>query len=150
MRRAGLITLGLFVSLVALANPIAVDPSSATSFHSPAFWALLAESVVVAALVAVFGLAPVPMFLGYFLTNVIVFSAFFLPLLEKTGSGLGILTLELCVVLLDGTILLLLSRVRAFRGARYRAFNWWRAGLVSAVGNIFSFLVGWIASGSLL
>ena len=151
MRRAGLIALALFVSFVALANPIPVGPpSSLATFHSPVFWGLLIESIAVGVLMAFFGFAPVPMFLCYFLTNVIVFTVFFLPLLEKADSGLGILALELCVVLLDGTILLLLSRVRVFRGPRYRLFNWWRAGLVSTVGNLVSFLVGWVGYGSLL
>jgi hypothetical protein len=144
LRRYIPIALCSLLPLTARANPVILDPSSLIAFGVVAFWALVIEAAVVALLLTFSGLAPLRIFGGFFVTNLAVFCFFFYPLLRR----IPLPALEALVVAVDGAAIKLLSSLGSFQQDEFRGVTWLRAGLVALVGNVASFFVGVIASGS--
>ena len=135
----------LLVPLVASANPVILNPSSLLAFYIVAFWAFVVEAGVVALLLAFRGIAPLRVFMAYFVANAAVFFFLFQPLLEGSSS-LPVLALEALVVLIDGLVIKLLVTLAAFQGDNYRGVGWLRSTLISGIGNGLSYFVGYIAT----
>jgi hypothetical protein len=140
-----LVAVFLLTPLVACANPVIVNPSSLLAFCVVAFWALVIEAGVVALLLAFRGVAPLRVFIAYFIVNAAVFLFLFQPLLEGSKS-LPVPVLELLVVLIDGAAIKLLATLNSFQGENYRGVSWLTATIVSCVGNGLSYFVGYIAT----
>lgn len=144
MRRWIPIVLCLLMPLVARANPCIINPSSLIAFGIVAFWALVVEAGIVALLLTFSGLAPLKVFVGFFLANVAVFLFVFCPLQQRMALPL----LEAMVVAIDAVSIKILSSLSGFQGESYRRVSWLFAGFVSLAGNAASFFVGVIASGA--
>ncbi len=138
------IILFLLMPVVAHANPYILNPSSLIAFGVIAFWALVVEAGIVALLLAFAGLAPLKVFGGFFVANVVVFLFIFCPLQQRIALPF----LEAIVVIIDTTSIKLLSRISALQGESFRGLGWLFAGLTSLAGNATSFWIGVIASGS--
>ena len=91
----------LFIPLVASANPVMLNPWSLIAFYVVAFWSFVVEAGVVALLLTFSGIAPLHVFIAYFVANAAVFFFLFQPLLEGSSSP-PVLVLEALVVLIDG------------------------------------------------
>ena len=135
----------LLIPLVASANPVMLNPSSLIAFAVVAFWAFVVEAGVVSLLLAFRGIAPLRVFMAYFVANGAVFFFLFQPLLEG-NSSLPVFALEALVVLIDGLIIKLLVTIAAFQGDNYRGVGWLRSTVISGIGNGLSYLVGYIAA----
>ena len=141
MRRSGsgmlrLILTGtcLLTPVAASANPVILDASSLLAFYVVAFWAFVVEAGIVPLLLTFRGVAPLRVFIGYFIANATVFFFIFQPLLEASSSP-PVLVLEGLVVLIDGLVIKLLVTLAAFQGDNYRGVGWLRAALISGIGN---------------
>ena len=145
VRQRLLIAACLFIPLVASANPVMLDPSSLLAFYIVAFWAFVIEAGVVALLLAFRGIAPLRVFMAYFVANAAVFFFVFQPLLEASSSP-PVLALEALVVLIDGLVIKLLVTSAAFQGDNYRGVSWLRSTVISGLGNGLSYFVGYIAT----
>lgn len=139
------ISICLLTPLVAHANPVILDPSSLLAFCVVTFWAFVVEAGVVALLLAFRGVAPLRVFVGYFVANAGVFFFLFQPLLESNNSP-PVLLLELVVVVFDGLIIKLLATLAPFQGDNYRGVSWLGSTLISGIGNGLSYFVGCIAA----
>jgi hypothetical protein len=142
--RRSLTAICLLIPLAASANPVMLNPSSLIAFYIVAFWAFVVEAGVVTLLLTFRGVAPLRVFVGYFIANVAVFFFLFQPLLEG-GSSPPVLALEALVVLIDGLIIKLLVTLGGFQGDNFRGVSWVRSTLVSGIGNALSYFVGYIA-----
>ncbi len=136
----------MLIPAVALANPVAVNPSSFLAFSFVAFAALVVEAGVVALMLFFAGVTPWPFFIGFFFTNLAVFLFVFRPLLEHETAPWFVL--EVLVVALDAVAIKLLSQLDFLQGEGYRGVGWRLAGVVALVGNGASFFVGVIANGA--
>ena len=56
------------------------------------------------------------------------------------------LVLEALVVILDGLAIKFLTSLNPFQGDGYRRVGWWRAFVISCIGNAASYFIGTIAS----
>jgi len=108
----------LLVPLAASANPVMLDPSSLLAFYVVAFWAFVVEAGIVALLLTFRGVAPLRVFIGYFIANAAIFFFLFQPLLERSSSP-PVLVLEALVVLVDGLVIKLLVTLAAFQDDNY-------------------------------
>lgn len=135
----------LLIPLVASANPVMLNPSSLIAFFVVAFWAFVVEAGVVALLLAFRGVAPLRVFIGYFIANAAVFIFLFQPLLMGSNSP-PVLALEALVVLIDGLVIKLLITLAAFQGDNYRGVGWLRSTVISGIGNGLSYFIGYIAT----
>ena len=133
----------VFMPLMAVANPVIVDPSSLLAFAMVAFWAFVVESGIVALLLALCGLQPLRIFTAYFLVKVAVFFFVFQPLLERNWS---VPLLEFLVVCFNGLTIKILAGFGGMQTDDYCRLGWLRALLISLLGNAASFFVGVIAS----
>jgi hypothetical protein len=88
------------------------------------------------------GVAPLPLFVAYFILNGAVFLCFFQPLLWI--GALPVPVLEGIVVLVDALVIRLLAARGAFQGDRYRGVGWLSSLLASGIGNALSYLVGYL------
>lgn len=140
-----LMAIFLLVPLVASANPVMLNPSSLVAFAVVAFWAFVVEAGVVALLLAFRGIAPLRVFMAYFVANAVVFFPLFQPLLEG-NSSLPVFALEALVVQIDGLSIKLLVTIPAFQADNYRGVSWLRSTVISGIGNGLSYLVGYIAT----
>ena len=145
VRQRLLIAACLFIPLVASGNPVMLDPSSLLAFYIVAFWAFVIEAGVVALLLAFRGIAPLRVFMAYFVANAAVFFFVFQPLLEASSNP-PVLALEALVVLVDGLVIKLLVTFAAFQGDNYRGVSWLRSTVISGLGNGLSYFVGYIAT----
>jgi hypothetical protein len=143
--RRSLTAICLLIPLVASANPVMLNPSSLIAFFVVAFWAFVVEAGIVALLLAFRGVAPLRVFIAYFVANAAVFFLLFEPLLERSSSPL-VLALEALVVLIDGLVIKLLVTLDYFQGDNYRGVGWLRSLLLSGVGNGLSYFIGYIAT----
>jgi hypothetical protein len=134
----------LFIPLVASANPVMLKPSSLIAFYVVAFWAFVVEAGVVSLLLTFREVAPLRLFIGYFIANAAVFFFLFQPLLEGSNSP-SVLVVEALVVLIDGLIIKLLVTLEGFRGDNFRGVSWLRSTAISGIGNGLSYFVGYIA-----
>ncbi len=139
------ISICLLTPWVARANPVILDPSSLLAFCVVAFWAFIVEAGVVALLLALRGVAPLRVFVGYFVSNAGVFFFLFQPMLEASSS-LPVLALEALVVLIDGLVIKLLVTLAPFQGDNYRGVSWLRSTVISGIGNGLSYFVGYLAA----
>jgi hypothetical protein len=145
MRQRILITVCLFLPLVARANPVMLNPSSLLAFCIVVFWSFVVEAGVVALLLACRGAAPLRVFMAYFVANAAVFIFLFQPLLVG-GSSPPVLALEALVVFIDGLIIKLLVTFDGFQGDNYRGVGWLRSTVISGVGNGLSYFIGYVAT----
>ena len=143
--RRSLTAICLLIPLVASANPVILDPSSLIAFFVVAFWAFVIEAGVVALLLTFRGVAPLRVFVAYFVANAAVFIFLFQPLLMGSSNP-PVLALEVLVVLIDGLIIKLLIALDYFQGDNYRGVGWLRSTLTSGIGNSLSYFVGYIAT----
>ncbi len=130
----------LLVASTVRANPVMLDGGSLVAFPIVAVSALVLEAGVVALLLTLSGLAPVPAFGGYFLTNLFVFVSLFSARL--LGHTIPIPLFELIAVVADGICIKLLTAFDVFQGDDFQGVSWLRAGLISCAGNATSFFVG--------
>jgi hypothetical protein len=130
---------------LASANPVILNPSSLMTFCVVAFWAMVVEAGVVALILAFRGVAPLPLFAAYFVVNSAVFLLLFQPVL-LTRPSFPVAVLEALVVLIDGMVIRLLVALGPFQGEGYRGVGWVRSLMTSGIGNVLSYLVGYIAS----
>jgi hypothetical protein len=135
----------LLTPLKASANPVMLAPSSLLAFYIVAFWAFVVEAGVVTLLLTFRGVAPLRVFLGYFIANAAVFFFVFQPLLEGSFN-LPVLVLEGLVVLIDGLVMKVLVTLAPFQGDNYRGVSWLRCSIVSGIGNSLSYFIGYIAT----
>lgn len=143
--RRSLTAICLLIPMVASANPVILNPLSLLAFCIVAFWAFVVEAGVVALLLAFRGIAPLRVFMAYFVANTAVFFFLFQPLLEGSNSP-PVLALEALVVLIDGLVIKLLVTLAAFQGDNYRGVGWLRSTLISGIGNGLSYFVGYVAT----
>lgn len=94
-----LIALCVFTPLATFANPVTIEPSSLLAFMVVAFWALAVEAALVALQLTFLGVHPWRIFLGYGVTNALVFLFVFEPLLSS--GKMSVPWLEALAVLLD-------------------------------------------------
>ena len=144
MRRWWFVPLFLLAASTAQGNPYILDPSSAIAFAVVALFALIVEAGVVALLLFFSGLSILPAFIGYCVTNVLVFLFVFWPLLDT----LPLLPLELLVVVADATAIKLIACIETVQGEDFNGLKWSRALVVSSTGNAISYFIGVIASRS--
>jgi len=78
----------MLMPVVARANPYILNPSSLIAFGVVAFWALVVEAGLVALLLAFAGLAPLKVFVGFFVANVAVFLLVFCLLQQRIALPL--------------------------------------------------------------
>lgn len=143
--RRSLTAICLLIPLAASANPVMLNPSSLIAFFVVACWAFVVEAGVVALLLTFRGIAPLRVFMGYFVANAGVFFFLFQPLLMWSSSP-PVLLLEALVVLIDGFIIKLLVTLDYFQGDNYRSVGWRRSTVTSAIGNGLSNFIGYIAT----
>jgi hypothetical protein len=129
---------------IAHANPVDVDPSSVVAFWVVVLFALVVEAGVATLTLAVSGIAPVRLFLGFLAANAAIYFLAFRPLLER--ETLPLAGLECGVVLADAAILRLLCAFEAFQSECFTRVTWAHALLAAGVGNGFSYFVGRVAS----
>jgi hypothetical protein len=132
------------VPLVAGANPVTIDGTSLIASCVVGFWAFIVEAGLVALLLTFSGADTIRVFLGYWLTNALVFFLFFHPVLSMEEVRIPLLAVELMVVVLDGGAIKLLMRFGQFQGDGFTGVSWWRALSISAVGNAASYFVGYL------
>ncbi len=125
------------------ANPVAIDPTSLIAFGIVVLAAFVVESGLVALTCTLSGVAPVRIFLAYFVTNSIVYVAFFYPILQK--EWVPLIVLELVVVAIDACAVKMLVRFDALQGFGFTEVSWKRALVASAIGNAASYFTGLIA-----
>jgi hypothetical protein len=135
----------LLIPLAASANPVMLNPSSLIAFYVVAFWAFVVEAGIIALLLTFRGVAPLRVFIAYFIANAGVFFVLFEPLLEGSTNP-PVLALEALVVLIDCLIIKRLVTFDYFQGDSYRGIGWRRSLLVSGVGNGLSYFIGCIAT----
>jgi hypothetical protein len=135
----------LLIPLAASANPVMLNPSSLIAFCVVVFWSFVVEAGVVALLLTFRGIAPLRVFIAYFVANAAVFFFLFQPLLEGSSSLPG-LVLEALVVLIDGLIIKLLVTLEGFQSDNFRGVSWLRSTAISGIGNGLSYFVGYIAT----
>lgn len=135
----------LLIPLAASANPVMLNPSSLIAFYVVAFWSFVVEAGVVALLLTFRGIAPLRVFIAYFVANAAVFFFLFQPQLKGSGSP-PVLVLEALVVLIDGLIIKLLVTLEGFQGDNFRGVSWLRSTAISGIGNGLSYFVGYIAT----
>ena len=143
--RLTLTAICLVAPLTASANPVMLDPSSLLAFYIVAFWAFVVEAGVITLLLTFRGVAPLRVFVGYFIANAAVFCFLFQPLLEGSINP-PVLVLEGLVVLIDGLVIKLLVTFAPFQGDNYRGVSWLRSTVISGVGNGLSYFIGYIAT----
>jgi hypothetical protein len=131
-----------FVPLALRANPVVIDPSSMLGFGVVAFSAMVVEAWIVALPLTFSGLAPLRIFGGFFLTNLLVFSLVFYPLLERIPLPVS----EMIVVLADDVAIKLLAHGWSFQQDEFGHLSWSRATAIAVVGNASSFFVGLMAT----
>lgn len=144
MRRGFLVVVGLLTPLVANANPVIINPASLLAFCYVAFWAFVVEAGLVALVLTFRGLAPLRVFIAFFIANGLVFFFLFQPLLDREWLPLPFL--ELVVVLIEGLVIKLLASLNALQGDDYGGVSWSFSTTISGVGNAASYLVGYYAS----
>jgi hypothetical protein len=139
----GFLVVSVLIPSSASANPVSIDPTSLIAFGVVAFWAFVIEAGIVALLVAFRGLAPLRVFMAYFLTNIAVFLFLFLPLL---GRKWPVLPLEILIVLVDSLCIKVLASLETFQGDQYRGVSWLRSTAIAGIANTASWFVGYVAS----
>ncbi len=144
MRRYLLIGLLILLPLAARADPVNLSGGSLVAIPVVALAALLVEAGVVALLLIARGAAVLPIFGGYFVTNLVVFIFLFCPMLMLWSVPLAVA--ELLVVIADALCIKLLVSFETFQGDNYEGVSWLRAGVISIIGNATSFVVGLIIS----
>ncbi|MCX6930184.1 MAG: hypothetical protein NT154_44290 [Verrucomicrobia bacterium] len=143
--RRSLTAICLLIPLVASANPVMLNPSSLIAFFVVAFWAFVVEAGIVALILAFRGVAPLRVFIAYFIANAGVFFFLFEPLLEGSSNP-PMLALEALVVLIDGLVIKLLVTLAVFQGDNCRGVGWLRSTVISGLGNGLSYFIGYIAT----
>jgi hypothetical protein len=129
---------------VCQANPVVVDVTSLIAFCYVVLAAFLVEAGVVALLLTFRGLAPLRIFAAYFVANALVFFFVFEPLLGR--RWLPVPVLEFLIVLIDALGIKLLVGLDTLQGEDFAGVSWSGAVVISGIGNLLSFLVGYIAS----
>ena len=125
----------------ALANPIADDPGPISPEVFIVAAALAVETGIVVFLAAFRGLRPFRFFCAFFVMNSLVFLVLFLPMLYV---GIPHLLAEMLVVLMDGLGISALASSGGLQGDKFKGMNLGWALIISAVGNVGSFLIGWL------
>ena len=141
MRRWFLILLLFVCPWVAHANPVMIDSQSLIAFGIVAFWALVVESGIATLVVVGSGVVILPLFMLLAVVNLAIFLFAFLPLTD----GVSLWLLEPGVILVDASVIKLLTSVPFLEGA---GVTWLKALLASLLGNVASFFVGVIGSGA--
>jgi hypothetical protein len=136
--------LPLFVPLAARANPVILLPHSLIAFSIVALWALVIESGIVTLTLVSCGILVLPAFITLAFANIAVFLFAFLPLLGHAPIWI----LEVGVVLVDATLIKLVTAVPFIQGGGFVGVSWKRALVASVLGNTASFFVGVIAAGA--
>jgi hypothetical protein len=144
MRRRFLVALLLLTPVLAQANPVIINPASLLAFCYVAFWAFVVEAGLVALLLLFRGLAPLRVFMAFFMANGLIFFFLFQPLLDREWLPLPVL--EVMVVLIDSLVIKLLVSLNALQGDDYGGVSWSFSTVISGVGNAASYLVGYFAS----
>jgi hypothetical protein len=141
MRKFFVVGLLVLLPVVAHGNP--VDPFDThyfiEKFPVAAFVSLTVESVVVGILLVKRG-ARLWIFGGYFVTNLAVYRFVFCKLVLL--NAVPVFVAELVVLLADCIFIKTLLEFKLFHGEDYEGVSWLRAGGVSLVGNVTSFVAG--------
>lgn len=145
MKRSGLWLLAAsWVPLKAVANPVVLDPSSLLAFGVVVFWSLVVESGIATLGLLSCGVRTLPFFVTLLAANFAVYFFAFMPLIGRVSLS----WLELGVVAIDLLLIRLLSLIPALQGSEYAGVPWKRAVSMSCLGNLASFLAGWLATQS--
>ena len=140
MRRWIPIALFLLAASTVQADPVSLGGGSVITFPIVAIAALLVEAGVVALLLTLSGLALLPTFGGFFITNLMVFVSLFCT--QLLGHTMPIPLFELLAVAADCVCIKLLCAFEVFQGDGFQGVTWLRALLISCAGNAISFFVG--------
>ena len=134
----------VWVPLNAIANPVILNPSSLLAFGVVAFWSLVVESGIATLGLLSCGIRTLPFFGALLTANLGVYFLAFMPLTGRVSLS----WLELGVVAIDLLVIRLLSLVPALQGSEYAGVSCKRAVSMSCLGNLASFLAGWLATQS--
>jgi hypothetical protein len=84
------------------------------------------------------------LFLALFIGNAVIYFAVFLPLFNRTSS---LWVSEAAVVVLDGLLIKVITRLDAFQQDTFRPVRWVYVFVVAAIGNSVSYYVGLVTTG---
>ena len=141
--RLSILLLCLF-PVIAYANPVMIDGTSAIAFSIVAFWALVVESGIVTLTLVSCGILILPAFISLAVANIAVFLFAFLPL----NGHVSVWVLEAGVVVADGLLIKIVTAAPFLQGGGFVGVSWRRAFVASLLGNTASFFVGVLAAGA--
>ena len=134
------LTAFILTASVTRADPISLDGGNLIAFPIVALFALAVEAAVVALLLTLRGMAPVPLFIAYFFTNVAVFILLLISVVFVYRIPLAVF--ELFAIIADGLCIKLLSGLEIFQGDEFQNVSWLRSMVISCVGNAISYFAG--------
>jgi len=133
-----------FLPLMAHANPVMIDGTSAIALSIVAFWALVVESGIVTLTLVSCGILILPAFICLAAGNIAVFLFAFMPL----NGHAPVWILEVGVVVADALLIKVVTVAPFLQGGGSVGVNWRRSFVASLLGNTASFFVGVLAAGA--
>ena len=133
----------LFVFLLTI--PACANPKPVLDFVSlpqqayVLLGALFVEACTVTLILIFFNMCLKPVFYAVFASNIIIYFVVFLPLLYKTEN---LCLSEIIIVLIDATIIKLLTCSLTFTELNFQRIRWPYILLIALIGNTMSYITG--------
>lgn len=123
----------------AYANPVVVAPLDGIGYTIVLGSASAVEAAIVTFILLFWGVDPLRFYIALILGNLLIYFAVFLPLLDASSN---LLLSETAIVLLDGSLIKIITRYNTFQQVTFCPLKWPYALAIAACGNIVSYYVG--------
>jgi hypothetical protein len=139
MKKFFIIFLVLFLTRVACANPIVIDPLSSFSYVMVLGGAITVEACLVTLLLLFFDMSAKPLFFALFFGNLVLYFVLFMPLVDLLPN---LWLAEVLIVAADGIMIKAISMFEMFQEPDFKGLKWIYAFLIGMLGNSLSYFVG--------